>query len=196
LDVIFDLGNVILDWNTEGILDSLCIDNNERYLLRDELFAHQDWLDMDCGLRSEACVVNRVIERSGLGIDIIDKALQAAKESLVPIPESVQLLREAHTAGMSVYCLSNMSVETYQHVKEKDFFSLFKGTVISGKEKCMKPDNQIFELIIKRYELNPASTLFIDDSLPNVQAANDLGMVGYHFMRSKECYSQIRMLLN
>ncbi len=196
MDIIFDLGNVILDWNTESILDSLDIDDQERSLLKKELFGHQDWLGLDCGRYSEADFIHMVTKRSDLDIGVIKNALRAAKESLTPIPESVRALREFNTAGMDIYCLSNMSLETYDFVKDLELFKFFKGVVISGQEKCMKPHIDIFNIIISRYELNPLSTLFIDDCLPNIQTAIGLGMKGLHFKRSKQCYSKLKDFIN
>ena len=195
MKVIFDLGNVILNWNANEVLCSLDIESYERNLLRKDLFEHRDWLDLDCGKFTEESVVARVVERSGLAVSIVEQAFQSARESLIPIPASIQLLNEIYAAGIETYCLSNMSVETYKHIKDREFFNLFKGIVISGKEKCIKPDAQIFKLIIERYDLNPSRTLFIDDNLPNVEAANKLNLIGFHFQRTKECYAKIRELL-
>lgn len=195
MDVVFDLGNVVLNWNVDEILQSLDNDEGEKNQLRSQLFEHPDWLDMDRGLRSESSVVTRVVERSGLRRDDVTRALSAAKQSLVPIPESVRLLQDVYAAGITMYCLSNMSVETFGFIEHQEFFGMFKGVVISGKERCAKPDTEIYRLLIDRYGLRPADTLFIDDSAPNVHAARDVQMRAYHFKRSERCYSRIRELL-
>lgn len=195
MEVIFDLGNVVLDWNVDKIINRLRIEEHERNLLRKELFEHSDWLELDSGMRSEKDIVFRVNKRSGLTVATIENALQTAKASLKPIPESLQLLNELYNKDINMYCLSNMSVETYEYVRGQAFFNLFKGIIISGQEKCIKPDSRIFKLIIKRYNLNPTHTLFIDDSLPNVAAANEQTLIGFHFQRTKTCYSKIRKIL-
>ncbi len=92
--VILDLGNVVLDWDVERILRSLKIEAEEVNLLRDELFSHQDWLDMDHGKESEAAIVSKVCERSSLSRDTVENALLAAKNSLDPIEESIALMQE------------------------------------------------------------------------------------------------------
>lgn len=195
MKAIFDLGNVVLDWNTDKILKSLDLSQEERDLLHIELFKHQDWLDMDQGIQSEPLVVSRVVDRSSLKRNVVEQALLAAKKSLTPIAQSIQLMQDLYDAGIKMYCLSNMSSETYEHIKTQKFFSLFDGIVISGNEKCMKPDAKIFDLTIKRYGLSPSETLFIDDSLPNISTARDLGILSFHFKRSNACYSKIRELL-
>jgi len=193
--VIFDLGNVLLDWNTEQALAALKLPNSDLKLLRDELFGHQDWLDMDHGSTAETTVASGVSARTGLAITVIEAALEAAKQSLLPIPASVELMREIHDRGFELICLSNMSRETYAHIKHLDFFKLFAGIIISGHEGCMKPDEAIFQLALQRFNLSPTKTLFVDDSLPNILQAQQLGISTYHFKRTDRCYAGIRQIL-
>jgi putative hydrolase of the HAD superfamily len=193
--VIFDLGNVLLHWDVNNVLDSLELEAEEKNLLRKELFAHQAWLDMDHGKKTEATVVAEICNRSPLSGRTVEAALSAARMSLLPIAESVALMQDVSANDIEMYCLSNMSRENYSHIKRMDFFDLFSGVVISGIEECMKPDEKIFQLIIDRFDLSPADTLFIDDSLANIQAAQRLGIDGFHFKGSRSCYSEIRKLL-
>ena len=193
--VIFDLGNVVLDWDVDRILDSLGLEIEELDLLRNELFSHQDWQDMDHGKISETAVVSNVCERSPLTRETVEGALLAAKSSLLPITESVSVMEEIGDQGIEMFCLSNMSRETYEYIKDKEFFGLFSGIVISGVEGCIKPNEDIFHLTINRFGLEPGETLFIDDSLPNIETAQGLGIRGLHFKRSRNCYAGIRDFL-
>lgn len=193
--VILDLGNVVLDWNVDRILDSLNLEAEESRLLRTELFSHQDWLDMDHGKESESTIVSKVCDRSDLSSAVVEGALLAAKNSLAPIEESIALMQEISDKGIKMHCLSNMSRETYSHIKDHDLFDMFLGIVISGIEGCMKPNDDIFHLTLERFELDPSETLFIDDSLPNIETAKRLGMHGFHFKRSQGCYRELRKTL-
>ena len=193
--VILDLGNVVLDWDVDRILDSLSLESDQQNLLRRELFSHQDWLDMDHGKESEIAVISKVCERSPLSRDTVERALLAAKNSLSPISETLLLMQEISNNGTKMFCLSNMSRETYDHIKNLKLFEMFSGIVISGIEGCMKPNEDIFHLTVNRFGLQPTDTLFVDDSLANIDTANRLGINGFHFKRSQNCYSEIRDLL-
>ncbi len=193
--VIFDLGNVILNWDVDQILESLTVDNEEKHLLREELFYHQDWLDLDHGIQSETRVASNISHRCALNQHTVEFALHTAKCSLTPIVESLSLMQEISDANIEMYCLSNMSRETYQHIRNQAFFRMFNGIVISGIERCMKPNEDIFRLLVHRYELKLQNLLFIDDSLPNVDTAIRLGINGFHFKRSNRCYAKLRELL-
>ena len=94
------------------------------------------------------------------------------------LPETVSLMKEIAGNGIEMFCLSNMSRETYDHIRTQDFFEMFSGIVISGLENCMKPDEEIFHLTVNRFELEPNNTFFIDDSLPNIETARHLGIPG------------------
>lgn len=193
--VILDLGNVVLDWNVERILDSLNLATEELNLLRSELFFHQDWIDLDHGKTTEKTVVSSISDRSPLSEDTVRSAIMAARNSLEPIEATLLLMQEISGSGIEMFCLSNMSRETYDHIKSRTLFEMFSGIAISGVEGCMKPNQDIFHLTINRFGLVPADTLFIDDSLPNIETAQGLGINGFHFKRSRNCYTGIRNIL-
>jgi len=190
--VILDLGNVVLEWNVERILDSLDLESGERDILHDELFAHQDWIDLDHGKVSETIVVEKICARSPLDREIVERTLFTTKNSLVPFSESVRLMQDISNSGIEMFCLSNMSRESWNHIKGQQLFEMFSGIVISGLEGCMKPDEEIFHLILDRFAIEPSTTLFVDDSLPNIETSRRLGIDGFHFRGSQDCYAEIR----
>lgn len=83
---------------------------------------------------------------------------------------------------MGLYALSNWSAETFALARERfDFLGWFDGILLSGEIGICKPDARIFQQLIERYELEPARTVFVDDVLQNVEAAERQGMVALHF---------------
>jgi 2-haloacid dehalogenase len=94
-----------------------------------------------------------------------------------PIPDGVRLLRRVIDSGLPCYALTNMEAETYPLRRTRyDFLGWFAGTVVSGLEGIAKPDREIYELLLERFSLDPASTLFVDDSPVNVAGAARAGM--------------------
>lgn len=196
LNVIFDLGNVVLDWDPQKIVRAVDAPAHQQQAIKAALFEHQDWLDLDCGLLTEAEVVPRVSARATVPTALVEQALAATKQSLTPIARSLDLLRKIDKAGFPLYCLSNMSVETYSYLEARmDFFDHFEGIVISGVEKHMKPDPRIFELLLDRHGLQAERSFFIDDSPPNIETAKGLGLHTHEFRRTDDCYSRIQNLL-
>lgn len=188
---ILDLGNVVLNWDVNRILDSLGVEPIESELLSQELFHHPDWLDLDHGKQTEAAVVQNICDRSPLKRAVIERALHAARESLSPIDETLVLMQSLNERGIAMYCLSNMSRETYSHIQNYDLFTLFEGIVISGIEGCMKPNDEIFHLLLHRFDLQPSQCVFVDDSLANIETAQRIGIDAFHFKRTPDCYTSI-----
>lgn len=86
-----------------------------------------------------------------------------------------------------------MSVENYRYLLERhSFFDLFERVVVSGHEKMIKPELNLYQILCKRYSFNPEETLFIDDSLVNCHAAESLGMKAIHFSRDQFDSSEIQ----
>ncbi len=191
-NIIFDLGAVVLEWKPAAIAERFTADVQLQEKLVSGVFTHQDWLDMDRGVLSEDDVVDRVVERLQLPVVSVRELFTITRESLQVIPETERLIEEAYNAGLNLYCLSNMSVENYAYLQPRfDFFERFQGIVISGHEHLIKPDPNIFTLILERYSLNPASTLFIDDSAQNVAAAENRGIEAVQFFGTPACYERI-----
>ncbi len=196
MKVVFDLGNVLLNWEPQAVIASLAVCDTTEALLHEHVFSHPDWLALDQGIISEQDMIQRIIRETDLSAQEIERCLVAGRHSLQEIEQSIALLHEIHARDIPLYCLSNMSIETYTHIKDKTFFSLFTGIVVSGYEKTIKPEAEIFQRLLQRYDLRVEDLLFIDDSLPNIRTALDLGMDAVHFDRSTNCYETIRNKLD
>jgi 2-haloacid dehalogenase len=104
-----------------------------------------------------------------------------------PIDGTVEILRELKDAGVRLYALTNMETHTYPVRRERfEFLRWFEGTVVSSDVGIAKPDPRIFLLLLERYGLQAASTLLIDDSARNVEAARALGIPTVHFQSPEE----------
>ncbi|CAA0101594.1 Alpha-D-glucose 1-phosphate phosphatase YihX [BD1-7 clade bacterium] len=194
-NVIFDLGAVCLTWDPHRVIEEVSSDQSVQKQLRQDVFGHPDWLSMDDGSLAEATARKRFIKRTDLEEETIDQALYLAKEILQEIPSTMFLIDQLHEAGMPLYCLSNMSRETFQYISHKPFLKVFRGRVISGFEGTRKPFDDIYECILNRYDLIPSETLFIDDSKDNIDAANSIGINTVWFNDSKIAYQEIRDIM-
>ncbi|MEE0081805.1 MAG: HAD-IA family hydrolase [Catenibacterium mitsuokai] len=93
----------------------------------------------------------------------------------------IKLLSLLKEKGYSLYIISNFHLDAYNRfLKKQDWFTLFDGAIISAKEKLIKPDLRIYELLLERYQLKADECLFIDDSLNNINACKNIGMDGIH----------------
>jgi len=195
LNLLLDLGNVVLDWDPQRVLTQMSLTATRREQLQMQLFSHNDWLDFDCGLVDEAGLIKRVSGRSDFSHAELAHCLLLTKQSLTEIEPTVALMQQIHSAGIAQYCLSNMPHETYTFIKDKPFFSYFSGVVISGQVKMIKPSAALFRYTLDHFGLPAADTLFVDDSAANIAAAKQLGIQCVHFKRTPACYQAILQVL-
>jgi 2-haloacid dehalogenase len=101
------------------------------------------------------------------------------------IEPTVEILRELCERSVPCYALTNWPDDTFTRARKRfPFLASFAGIVVSGAEGIAKPDPAIFRLLLDRYHLGTASTLFIDDSPGHVEAARQLGMRAHRFTDS------------
>jgi len=195
-NVIFDLGGVLLEWNPDKILQRFYSDAPLRTLLKDELFLHPEWRAFNRGALSEAQLLERVSKRTGRPPAELAALLDSIRESLVTKPDTVALLRSLQRRDVPLYCLSDMPVSIYAHVRLRhDFWDAFRGIVISGEVNLMKPEREVFEHLLSRYRLDPRHTVFIDDYPANLDGARSVGLHAIQFLDAAQCERELQSML-
>ena len=180
---VFDLGGVLIDWNPRYLYRKLFAGDEaamEHFLAT---ICTQHWNEqMDAGLAfAEACapLLARHPERAGL---ILAWGQRFAEMMDAPIHGTVEILDELHRAGVPLYALTNWSAETFPHARQRfEFLGLFRGIVVSGHERMMKPDPRIYRLLLERHAIAADEAVYIDDNPKNAAAATGLGLHGIHF---------------
>jgi putative hydrolase of the HAD superfamily len=191
-NVIFDFGGVLIRWEPQEVIDRFYEDAKLRTRLRDEVFRHPDWLEMDRGTLEDEQAVERFAARMDRPVAEMRELLERVKESLVPMDASLELLNGLAERGIPLYGLSNMSSSMFAHLEDRHaIWDVFRGIVISGRIKLVKPDPRIFEHISNTYGLVPARTAFIDDLAPNVESASRHGFHGIRFESAAQCRGEL-----
>jgi putative hydrolase of the HAD superfamily len=191
-NVVFDFGGVLVRWQPEAVIAGFYADEPSRALVRDAVFRHPDWIDIDRGSLSESDAIERFAARMGRPAAEMRALMQHIKDSLTPLPDSIALLDELAQRGVPLYGLSNMSAPIFALLKSRHaHWDRFRGIVVSGEIGLVKPDPEIFHHLAQRYDLIPAETVFIDDHLPNVESARRLGFRTIHFTNAEQCRREL-----
>lgn len=175
--VVFDLGGVLIDWDPRYLYRRLMPEDEVEAFLDEIGFA--DWnRDQDGGRGWSEAVAAHVAEHPHRR-ELIEAYPQRFGDTLGDaIAGTVTILEELHAAGVRLLALTNWSAETFPLARRTyPFLGLFDGIVVSGEERVAKPDPRIFTILLERFQLVAADTLFIDDSPANITAARSAGLV-------------------
>ncbi|MBK7093848.1 MAG: HAD-IA family hydrolase [Saprospiraceae bacterium] len=179
-NIIFDFGGVLVDWNPRYVYrDYFNTESEMEHFLKN--ICTDEWnLEQDRGrsmAEGTALLQQQFPEYQALIQVFYDKWEFMLKSD---IPANVELLYKLKES-FDLYGLTNWSAETISVAYERfQFFSEFRGIVVSGQEKMAKPDKRIFELLLDRYRIEASETIFIDDNIININVAKELGLNAVH----------------
>jgi 2-haloacid dehalogenase len=194
--IIFDYGNVLLEWNPRFVYQRYFPNDPEgmERFFQEVNFA--DWnMQQDKGrpFTEGVAILSRQFPH-------YSHLIQAYHEHWIdsvggPVLGTVNLLKRLKKTGYALYGLSNWSAETFPLMRRKhDFFDLLDDMVISGEVGYVKPDPEIFQILLDKIGRPANDCLFIDDSLANIGQAQRLGFATIHFQSSQQLESSLREL--
>jgi len=194
--VVFDLGNVLIRWDPRILFRKMFAEDEaamEHFLSE---VCNTEWNEQQDRGRSWKDGIDMAIQKHPSHERHI-RAFHERWEEMIPgaIDETVEILAQLRALDVRLLALSNWSDETFPiALRRFPFLAWFEGIVVSGREQLVKPDPAIFRLLIDRYELVPASTIFIDDSIRNVEASIKEGLHGIHFRSAADLRAELRAL--
>jgi putative hydrolase of the HAD superfamily len=188
LDIIFDLGGVVLTWDPRAIIAGVFVDEASQALVLSEVFGHCNWVELDRGTMPLETAIAGAVSRTGLPKADLTRMFRRIPSALVPIPQMLNLLRRLKARGHSLYCLSNLHANSFAHLKaEYAFWELFDGAVISCLVHLCKPEPAIYAHMLETFGLSGPETLFIDDMEVNLEAAKPFGIRTIRFVTQMQC---------
>ncbi len=182
MNIVFDLGNVLLRWDPRFLYTQYFDTEAEM----EWFLAHvcnNDWnLEQDRG-RSFAEAVELLAAEFPQHAEAIS-AFDTRWHETLPhaIDGTVAILGELEDKGAALYAITNWNGDKFRETRLRfPFLEKFRDIVVSGDEKLIKPDPAIYAVLLSRNGLSASECLFIDDSLTNVQGAKSVGMNAHHF---------------
>lgn len=189
-NLIFDVGNVLLEYRWNQMLMDYGLTEEECKVAGPRIFDNEIWYHLDLGVP-----IKEVIEVYRVTLpeyaEVIEWFLTHA--DLMPIRrldvwEKVRLLKEK---GYQIYILSNYSREMIDiHTKGAEIWDYANGSVVSADCGLLKPNKEIYELLLSKYNLKAEECVFFDDKEENTAAAEKIGIKSYT-ITSKEYLLEI-----
>mgnify|MGYP001136458959 FL=1 len=193
--VVFDIGGVLIDWNPRHLFREVFESDEEMEWFLSNICTYEWNVQQDGGKLFSVATA----ELSAKYPDYSDKiAMYYGRWTEMlggEIKGTVKIFHELKSKGMPLYALSNWSHEAFPVAYERyGFMKLFDGLVVSGYEKLLKPDHAIYRVLMERYGINPAESVYIDDNRPNAEAAGELGFHAIHFLSPDQLREELRVL--
>ncbi|TCZ72231.1 HAD family hydrolase [Flaviaesturariibacter aridisoli] len=180
--IVWDLGNVLVNWSPRYLYDRIFQDPAERDWFLDQVCT-MEWHNSVDGGKPTAEATRELSEKHPDRAHLIEAFYARWREMFQgAIEGSVEILDELRRKNYPQYALTNWSAELFgQSRSDFPFLEWFDGIVLSGAEGFTKPDPRLYLRLLERYGLSAAHCLFIDDKAVNVEAAQNLGMDGILF---------------
>ncbi|ORO75119.1 HAD family phosphatase [Streptococcus oralis] len=189
MDIILDMGNVLLEWDKDKILQGVS-DTKKDYLILDKtIFQSGLWERLDLGTMSREELVLKVVSMIGSTYQKKVEEVIWNWPSYIDIYREVfPVLSELKKKGDRIFVLSNTSKVFYDLLDEQlsPLKELLDGFVLSCDIKAIKPDLAMFKEILDKYQLDPANCIFLDDIEDNTSAAEKLGIKAYQVKKRSD----------
>ena len=196
-NIIFDIGRVLVEYEPLDYLKKLYSAEKAEGLM-ELVYASREWQIADQGLMDFSALRGVFSQRRPEWAD--DVRYLISRESMLkiftPKQETIDLLHELKAAGYKIFLLSNFSEQGFAWIDEiYPFLRGVDGRVISYHAKMNKPDPGIYKLLLSRYKLEPAESVFIDDASANIRAAAELGIHAVQFIDIQSCRRALQEII-
>ena len=190
--VVFDIGGVLIDWNPRHLYRKIFKSEEEMEWFLSEICTYE-WNVQQDGGKTFSVATTELTAKYPEYSDKIAMYYGRWEEMLGgELKDTVDIFNELKSAGIPLYALSNWSHEAFPSAYERyDFMKQFDGLVVSGYEKLLKPDHAIYRVLMSRYNVNPAESVYIDDNKANADAAAELGFHAIHFQSAGQLRQEL-----
>lgn len=192
MNLIFDLGGVVVEWNPQAICGQAFDDPALRQAAMTHILQHPDWLALDRGSLARDDAVQRAAARTAWSQTAVADFFDTVLASLRLKQDTVALMRRLHAEGHSLYCLSNMPHHALTYLEQTySFWDMFSARVISCQVGLCKPEPGIYAHTLRHCGIEAAESVFIDDMQVNVDAAAAFGIHPVRFDNAAQCESAL-----
>ena len=194
-NIVFDIGMVLVDFRWKSLMEELGFTGDRLEGAARATVLGPYWNEFDRSeksgeeIRELCCQYAPEYERE------IRTFFEHIGEICREYPESADWLRSYKEKGYKVYLLSNYARMSFTKATPPfSFLSVVDGGVISYEVRKIKPEPEIYQLLLKRYGLKAEESVFLDDTLKNVEAAEEQGIHGIHFLTKEQAEEELRKL--
>ncbi len=175
--IIFDIGNVLTVFAWEEFLNSFGFSEDITEKIARASINSEVWKEYDLGIQSDEEIVENFIKNA----PDIEKEIRTVYQNMHGMIKrsdyAIPWIRELKARGYQVLVLSNFSSKALRECSDAmDFLPETDGGILSFRDHVVKPMPEIYDLLLKRYSLNPEECVFLDDLPRNIEGARKFGI--------------------
>ncbi|MEL7679621.1 HAD family phosphatase [Citromicrobium bathyomarinum] len=194
-NVVFDVGNVIVRWEPQTIVELAFGHDLPAGITSQELFGGDIFRALNRGAMSLTETQRMFGERHGFDRKTCDRLVSALFESLHLIEETPPLMRRLKASGYGIYAITDNVHEIVAYLRGRyDFWPLFDGACVSADHSTLKPDPRMYTWLTETYGLVPEECVFFDDLQKNVDGAKAVGMESFVFTTTAQAEADLRSI--
>ncbi len=184
-NVVFDLGQVLIEWKPRNLLKNFT-DNEEDLNLLEIICTSDEWERLDEGTITKEEVFESVSKRLPKRLrNICKEFIYHYTEYLVLNDDICEIAIKLKENGYNIYVLSNTDEADCFELQKRYIDKYIDGYLISAQEKMLKPNKEIYLRLFEKYNLKPEECFFIDDKEVNIIGGQNVGMNGHVLNREK-----------
>ncbi|QNM06759.1 HAD family hydrolase [Qiania dongpingensis] len=175
--LIFDIGNVLADFNWRDYLDGFSLSKEEDQAVTEALFLSPKWKEVDRGRLPDEELLASICEDAPGYVEQVRRVYAEAAAAVEQNSYAAGLLKGLKEQGYRIYILSNYGKTFFEErLSRFEFLQYADGQVISYQVQSVKPEPEIYEALISRYQICPEEAVFFDDLPQNLETARQFGL--------------------
>lgn len=194
-NIIFDIGNVLADFRWKEFLQDKGFEGEMLDRIARATVLSDVWPQLDRGVWSEEEVLNGFVAKDPGIAEQIHLAFDDMTGMVTLREYAIPWIQQLKDQGYGVYYLSNFSDKVQRECADSlAFLPMMDGGILSWRDKLIKPDPAIYQLLLSRYGLKPEECVFLDDTPVNVEAGRKEGIAGVVFRTREEAVGAMEAL--
>lgn len=194
-NIVFDVGKVLVDFDWQGFMDTLAFPPEIYEKVANATVLSDLWNEFDRSRMSDEEILQGFLEKVPDCETEIMRFWNNMGNCIKRYDYAHSWIQSLQEMGYRVYLLSNYSRRMYfQSIEELSFVEQVDGAVFSFEVQATKPEREIYDALLEKYQLNPTECVFLDDNRSNIIAANQLGMATIHFHTKSQAEEELKSL--
>ena len=190
--IIFDIGNVLVDFNWKEYIASFGFSKEVQEKLAKATTLSREWDEFDRGVLEIEDIIQKFVKNDSSVEKEIRMICENVHDMLGRRDYAIPWIQDLKKKGYGVYYLSNFSRKAeVECAHTLDFLPYMDGGILSYQEKVIKPEPEIYQILIDRYHLIPDQCVFMDDKPENCEGAMKAGMHTIVFTTKEEAEKEL-----